>query len=85
MCGLVVNPGFCSSEGIQEDERIADEARQKEGFVPIEELGIEHAMVLSPLSKSQLHACMDPLDFAVMKLDSEKYGPKTLGRNTRVV
>ncbi len=83
LCGLALNPGMSLKDG-PEDEKMADEARPRKGFVPDEELGIEHAL-FGGLSMSQLQDCMDPLDFAVMKVDVKAYGPKPLGRNLRLI
>ncbi len=82
LCGLVLDPGMSLKMGV-EDEKKSDEALLSEGFVSDEEVGTEHALPAA-LSESQLQSCMDPLDYALKRRDSEHYGSKTLTRNTRL-
>lgn len=83
LCGLAIDPGVSALEKPQEDEAKSDSARIPAGFIPDEELGIEHVQA-GFLNESQRQACMDPLEYAVAKRDPEQYGAKSLGRNLRL-
>ncbi|GEM_PF-6776489 len=82
LCGLALDPGVSALEKPADDELSAREMRKSSGFIPDEDLGIEHVQA-SFLSESQKQACMDPLEYAAAKRDPEQYGPKPLGRNLR--
>lgn len=90
LCGLALDPGVSLKEAASDEQLSSEEAKPKKGFISDEDLGVEHVLVAF-LSESDRRACTDPLEYAISRRDGDRadeeqrYEPKTLTRNLRLV